>query len=183
MRLWYSLALVVACVAAATAGATAGQQQSAAPPSPTSCRVEGRVTSGRDPLPGVSIVVHAGDVLKAATSTDLDGRYTILFAPNASYKLTADLTAFAPIDRTITLGAPPCDTTADFQLSLRSRRESVNPPAAPAENASAAPASQNAERAPAANGGESGGRGRGGAARGGRGGATAGGARQGFQTL
>ena len=61
-----------------------------------SCRVEGHVTSGRDPLPGVSVVVHAGDALKAATSTDVDGSFAIsLSRPNASYRLTAELTAFA----------------------------------------------------------------------------------------
>ena len=168
-RLWYGLALVAACIAAASAGASAGQQTAAPATPPPACRVGGRVTSGRDPLPGVSIVVHAGDALKAATSTDLDGRYVILFAPNASYKLTADLTAFAPIDRTITLGPPPCDTTADFQLALRSRRET---PGSPAQAVAGATPPERPS-----NGGESTGRGRGGAGRGGNGG------RQGFQTL
>jgi len=175
-RLWYALVLVAACVAAASAGVSAGQQPAAAPATTSTCRVDGRVTSGRDSLPGVSVVVHAGDALKAATSTDADGRYTILFAPNASYRLTADLTAFAPVDKTITLGAPPCDTTADFQLALRSRRESLNPPAQAAANDAAAPPSTEQRSAPAPTN-ESAGRGRGGAARGGAGG------RQGFQTL
>src|SRR5215471_12011212 len=175
-RLWYALVLVAACVAAASAGVSAGQQPAAAPATTSTCRVDGRITSGRDSLPGVSVVVHAGDALKAATSTDADGRYTILFAPNASYRLTADLTAFAPVDKTITLGAPPCDTTADFQLALRSRRESLNPPAQAAANDAAAPPSTEQRSAPAPTN-ESAGRGRGGAARGGAGG------RQGVQTL
>src|SRR5580765_5003110 len=168
-RIWCGLALVAACVAAASAGAAAGQQAAPATTSAT-CRVEGRVTSGRDPLPGVSIVVHADDALKAATSTDVDGRYVILFAPNGSYKLTADLTAFAAVDRTITLGPPPCDTTADFQLALRSRRDALNPPAQ-----AAAPATAPEQRP--SNSGELAGRGRGGFGRGNNGG------RQGFQTL
>src|SRR5262249_44391852 len=153
------------------AGVSAGQQQAPAQnPSGPTCRVEGRVTSGREPLPGVSIVVHAGDALKAATSTDVDGHYTILFSPNATYRVTAELTAFGSIDRTITLGPPPCDTKADIELALRSRREPLNPPPAVASNASA-PASQTAEATPStttpqdqrAAAGESGGRGRGGA--------------------
>ncbi len=119
-RLWYGLALVVASIAGASAAGPA-QQQSATPAAAATCRVEGRVTSGRDPLPGVAITVRAGDALKAATSTDVDGKYTILFAPNATYRLTADLTAFTSGDRTLTLGAPPCDTTADFQLALQAR--------------------------------------------------------------
>jgi hypothetical protein len=191
-RLWYGLALAVSCVAAASAGVSAGQQQPPAQsPSGPTCRVEGHVTSGRDPLPGVSIVVHTGDTLKAATSTDLDGRYTILFSPNATYRVTAELTAFAPVDRTITLGPAPCDTTADFQLALRSRRDSLNP--APAADAST-PAQPPPQTTPAANAppsdqraaagaGEATGRGRGGAARGVGGRGAAGGARQGFQTL
>src|SRR5438067_604274 len=120
-RLWCCLAFAAAGVVGASAGAPAGQQPAPASSAAPSCRVAGRVTSGRDPLPGVSIVVHVGDALKGATSTDIDGRYTILFSPNATYRLTADLTAFAAVDRTLTLGAAPCDTTADFQLALKSR--------------------------------------------------------------
>jgi len=130
-RLWCGLAMAAAGVVGASAGSpAAGPQQPASPtaaPAPQACRVQGRVTSGADPLPGASIVVHAGDTLKVATSTDVDGRYTITFSPNSSYRLTVDLTAFASIDRTITLGAPPCDTTSDFQLALRSRREPLAP--------------------------------------------------------
>lgn len=193
-RLWYGLALVAACVAAASAGPSA-RQQSAAPlaaPSGSTCRVEGRVTSGRDPLPGVSIVVHAGESLKAATSTDVDGRYTMVFSPNAAYRITADLTAFAALDRTLTLGAPPCNTTADFQLALRSRREPLNPPeqsarattppanAGPQAAAAQTPEQRASAASPPGPAGDFGGRGRGGAGRGGRPGQ---GGRQGFQTL
>ena len=117
-RLWYGLALVVASIAGASA---AGPAQQPAVPQTSSCRVEGRVTSGRDPLPGVSITVRAGDALKAATSTDLDGKYTILFAPNATYRITSDLTGFTAVDRALTLGPPPCDTSADFQLAVQRR--------------------------------------------------------------
>jgi len=114
----------------------------------------------------VSILVHTGDTLKAATSTDVDGRYTMLFAPNGTYKLTAELTAFTPVERTMTLGATPCDATADFQLALRARRETGQP------------------QQPASVPGEVAARGRGAA---GRGGATAGrgaaGRAGGFQAL
>ena len=62
-----------------------------------------------------------------------------------------------------------CDTTADFQLALRSRRET---PGSPAQAVAGATPPERPS-----NGGESTGRGRGGAGRGGNGG------RQGFQTL
>jgi trimeric autotransporter adhesin len=128
-RLWCGLAFAAAGVVGASAGAPA-QQAGAPPQSPPGqfCRVEGHVTSGRDALPGVSVVVHdggEGNVLKAATSTDIDGKFTVLFAPNATYRLTAELTAFGSAERTLTLGAPPCDTAADFQLALRPRREAL----------------------------------------------------------
>jgi hypothetical protein len=93
--------------------------------------VTGRVTSGREPLPGASVVVHAGDALKAATSTNVDGTFSILVAPNISYRVAAELTAFTTSEKTIALGDPPCDTAADFQLALVPRR----PPSAPVATA------------------------------------------------
>jgi hypothetical protein len=59
-------------------------QQSLRPSAVGGCRITGRVTSGDQPLPGVSILIRADDGVKAATSTDLDGRYTIAFAPNGA---------------------------------------------------------------------------------------------------
>src|SRR5262245_40891124 len=82
------------------------------------CRLDGRVVSAGAPLPGVSLVVRVGDVVKAATSSDLDGRYVILFAPGATYRMSVELTGFALVEREFTFGAPPCDQTVDFQLSL-----------------------------------------------------------------
>ena len=140
--LWYALAVAIAGVVGASAG---GAQTPAPTPQPTgdaTCRVEGRVTSGSDGLPGASVVVHVGGVLKAATSTDIEGRYTIIFSPGATYHLTAELTAFAPVERDLTLGAAPCDTRADFQLALKSRREPIAPPPTAAANAGAATTDQ-----------------------------------------
>ena len=94
-------------------------------PSAARCRVEGHVTSGNLPLPGASVVVQVGDAVKAATSTDADGKFTIAFSPNATYHLAAELTAFTRAERDVTLGAPPCDTTVDFALSLRPRGEAA----------------------------------------------------------
>ncbi len=99
------------------------------------CRVEGHVKSGDVPLPGASVVVQVGDAIKAATSTDSDGKFTIVFSPNATYHITAELTAFARAEHDLTLAAPPCDTTVDFALSLRPRREAIAQPQAPAPGA------------------------------------------------
>jgi hypothetical protein len=86
------------------------------------CRVEGHVRSGNLPLPGASVIVQVGDAVKAATSTDTDGKFTITFSPNATYHIAAELTAFTRADRDLTLAAPPCDTTLDFVLSGRDAR-------------------------------------------------------------
>ena len=159
------------------------------------CRVEGHVKSGNVPLPGASVVVQVGDTVKAATSTDADGKFTIAFSPNATYRIVAELTAFARAEHDLTLGAPPCDTTVDFALSLRSRREAANQPQAPAPGAArgntatqpsqpgqvAAPPPQPGD-VPASNTPAAGQRARGGRGRGGAG-APAAGAGQRFQTL
>ena len=141
------LGIFAGCAAwAALAGALSGAetpQDSARQPPPADlrCRVDGRVTSGNTPLPGVSIVVQAGDVLKAATSTDGDGKYRLVFAANASYHITADLTAFTRLERDLTLSSPPCDTTLDLQLSLRPRHETLAavPPESPRAASEQAP--------------------------------------------
>ena len=70
-------------------------------------------------------------MLKAATSTDVEGKYAIFFSPNASYHVSADLTAFTRVERDITLGPPPCDLTLDFELALKSRREPEVPATSP----------------------------------------------------
>ena len=100
-------------------------EQSAPPSSATQaaprCRIDGRITSGSVPLPGVSVVVHVAGAPRAATSTDLDGKYTIFFAPNATYRVIVDLTGFTSSQRDVTVGESPCDQTVDFRLALQPR--------------------------------------------------------------
>jgi hypothetical protein len=103
--------------------------QVAAPGTAVRCRVTGRAVSAGVPLPGVSIVIRGDGAVKAATSTDLDGTYTILFAPDAAYDVSADLPGFSPITREVTFGAAPCDRTLDLQLTLKSRDEAAAPSA------------------------------------------------------
>ena len=84
------------------------------------CRVSGRAVSGATPLPGVSVLVRSGDALKTATSTDPNGTYRLTL-PAGTYEVAAELTGFARIARPVTIGAPPCDQTVDFQLALAPR--------------------------------------------------------------
>src|SRR2546430_16182404 len=78
------------------------------------CRVDGRVTSGGVPLPGVSIGIRSGDDTPALTSSDVDGRYATAFSPDQTYRLVLDLTGFPRGEREVTGGAPPCDDSARF---------------------------------------------------------------------
>jgi len=82
------------------------------------CRVDGRVTSGGVPLPGVSIGIRSGDDTRALTSSDVDGRYAIAFSPDQTYRLVLDFTGFTRVERAVTVGAPPCNESVDFQLAL-----------------------------------------------------------------
>ena len=107
---------------------------------PAGCRVSGRVLGGTAPLPGAAVVVSAGGKVKAATSSGPDGTFTILFGPNATYHVSVELTAFAAVERDVTMGAPPCDSTLEFQLALRPRTEALPAPAT-RTTAASAPAS------------------------------------------
>src|SRR5437899_9367018 len=162
------------------AGAQERQQTVSSAPAPTAsrCRISGRITSANAPLPGVSVVVHVGDSVRAATSTAVDGTYTILFTPNAAYHLSADFSGFVGAARDLVLAAPPCDETIDFQLALAPRTASMTH-AAPAESTDVSAATP-----PPAAGADSAGQGRGAAARsaGGRG-AQSSGRGQRFQPL
>jgi len=145
-------------------GAAAAAQTPQPMQSVTTCRVTGRAVSGAIPLPGVSIVVHVGGTVKASTSTDVDGTYAIRFTPNATYQLSATLTGFGSVDRDVALGAPPCDQTVDFPLTLQPRgaRASGTAAVTPAATAAAAPlpSTQTAQgRSAAPNAARGGGRG------------------------
>jgi len=116
-------------ISVAALGVAAGAQ-APQPPAPR-CRVAGRVTSGGVPIPGAAIVVHSGDAVQLATSTDLDGGYSIQVAPDSSYRLSIDATGFAETVRDLTLADPPCDRTVDIQIALASRHAAAQTPSAP----------------------------------------------------
>ncbi|MGH9309868.1 MAG: carboxypeptidase-like regulatory domain-containing protein, partial [Vicinamibacterales bacterium] len=85
------------------------------------CRIQGRITGEALPLPGVAIVLHAGEAVVAATSTDVDGTYRVPAAPGA-YRLSIELTGFTPVRREISVDAGACAQTLDVQLTLLARR-------------------------------------------------------------
>ncbi len=149
-----SLALAAELPVVATGRAAIAARAIQNPPSaPAGCRVTGRVEAGSQPLPGAAVVVSIGETVKAATSSGPDGTFTILFGPNATYRVSVELTAFAAATRELVLGPVPCDTALEFQLSLRPRTE-LEPAAAPstASSAPGAAASADAGSAPPAPG-------------------------------
>ncbi len=107
--------------------ATPGAQ---APPPSEFCRVEGRITSGATPLPGVAVGVRTDDASRIVTSTELDGRFVMNVRPGATYRLFTNFTGFAEVERTVTVGTAPCGTTVDFQLTLARADRTAAPNAA-----------------------------------------------------
>jgi hypothetical protein len=92
--------------------------------SPDRCRIDGRITSGGTPLPGVSIVVSAANTPitpSATTSTGIDGRYSLLLAAGARYRLSTAFTGFVSVERDLTPAAGSCDQTVDVELTLEPR--------------------------------------------------------------
>ena len=95
------------------------------------------------PLPGVAIVVRAGDAVKAATSTDTDGTYRLNVPPGA-YDVTAELMGFDTTARTLNVPqeavAQSCVQSIDFPMALAPRTpRAASAPAAPVPGAGAAP--------------------------------------------
>ena len=132
--------LVAGCIAAAVVGVVARAQDS---PSSARCRVAGRVTSGGVPIPGATLVVRVADAVQLATSTDVEGTYSIQFAARAAYRLSVDATGFVGTIRDLTLADGPCDQTIDFQIALAPRRAPADIPAsqpAPLPGANQSPA-------------------------------------------
>jgi hypothetical protein len=109
--------------------------------SPQRCRIDGRVTSSNIPLPGVSILVRTSDALAGATSTDVDGRYSVSMPSGAQSRLSATLTGFVGAERDLPLASAACDQTIDFELALEPRTATPG-----ATRPSAVPATQTAPR-------------------------------------
>ena len=89
-------------------------------PGVATCRVTGRVINGTTPLPGVSLVALAPDVVAAATSSEIDGTYQLAVAPG-TYRLKAELTGFTAVEQSVTVAGEPCAQNVNVQLALAPR--------------------------------------------------------------
>src|SRR5690349_1664067 len=126
---------IAATLAFAAAQFPAAEQDAPRPARPAAprrlCTASGVITSGGVALPGATITVKSGDKVVAVTSSDLDGSFAVPLDPGV-YSFHADLTAFAPVDRQLTIAQPPCDVVTDMSLTLGSRVPGAAPRPAPA---------------------------------------------------
>jgi hypothetical protein len=110
--------------------------QAPSPPVGPVCTVGGQVASGGTSLPGVSLRATRDGMVAAATSTDVNGAYSLRLAPG-SYQVSAELAAFARFEQALTVSGESCPPALDVALQLVSRAPSAEtasaaaPPAAP----------------------------------------------------
>jgi Carboxypeptidase regulatory-like domain len=86
-----------------------------------SCRIDGRVTSRGEAIPGATIVLRVDDSVAAVTSTGADGSFSVSAPAAPVYRMTINLTGFLSSERTVTVGQGPCPITADALLEVRRR--------------------------------------------------------------
>ena len=91
-------------------------------------------------LPGATIVVRQGTRFVLATATDAEGKFSILFTPGQTFKVSGEFTGFATVEHDPNLGALPCDATLDFLLTLVPRDQPLPKPESLTTTPTAAPA-------------------------------------------
>jgi hypothetical protein len=112
---------------------------------PQACTVAGTITSAGVPLPGVALTLTTADGQAVdVTSSSPDGTYLLRLPSGGTFTLTGELTAFAPIKRSLSIDAASCPQRLDLTMTLASRAPA---PAAPAAGGTAAgPSSPAASR-------------------------------------
>ena len=99
---------------------------------PARCSIAGLVSSGNIPLPGVTVTAKTtpGSAPSTepgsgpSTATDVNGTYELSVPSPGAYTVQAELTAFAPIAREVTLSAAACSARLDLAMTLASRSRS-----------------------------------------------------------
>ena len=106
--------------------------------------MSGIVASARTPLPGVVVSILDGEQRAIdVTASAVDGSYALRVPGAGRYVLKADLSAFAPSSREVTIDAAHCRPRVDLAMTLASR-------AAPPEPARGGDAGGSPAAAPAA---------------------------------
>ena len=164
-RIWavYRRLLPIATLALAWLPVPSAQQ-----PTASACSIGGSVSASSVPLPGVVLTLKAADGRTVdASSTLPDGSYALKPPGPGAYRLSAELLAFAPVARDVTLDESSCRQRIDLAMTLASRvKVDAAPALAPAP--AATPPSGSAGDTPRRQGGRAGaGAGAAGAGRGG----------------
>src|SRR6516225_1875274 len=88
---------------------------------PTGCTIAGLITSNRIPLPGVVVSLVSDGGIVDVSSSGTDGAYVLRVPMAGSFALKAELTAFAPVTRDITVDPNSCAQRVDVSMMLASR--------------------------------------------------------------
>src|SRR5581483_3391588 len=98
------------------------------------CAIGGAVTSNGIALPGVVVSLTSGGQVVDVTSTGVDGAYSLRVPASGAYTVKAELTAFAPLVRDVTIDPTSCAQRVDLVMALASRVNAApNAPLAPAQ--------------------------------------------------
>lgn len=99
-------------------------QSAAAPVTSSGGVIHGVVKSGNTFLPGVSVTAQntlTGQ--KVATSTNVDGSYTLAVPTNGRYVVRAEFAAFAPLTHEVVINPENRNAQADMEMILLSRAQ------------------------------------------------------------
>ncbi|MGZ4786902.1 MAG: outer membrane beta-barrel protein [Terriglobales bacterium] len=123
---WFRRMLLMAALGGVSLAQTAqAPQPTAAAPSavaPAQCEISGKVSTGNVPLPGVTITAsNSLTGKKSATSTGLDGRYTLSVGPKGRFVVRAEFAAFATATSEIVMNAENCHASVNLPMTLLSR--------------------------------------------------------------
>ena len=97
------------------------------------CGAESRVIYRRLSVV-LSLTNESGPTLNV-TSSAADGSFLIKAPAAGTYQLKAELMAFAPVTRRITIDGPSCQQRVALEMALASRTRADAQPAAPAARA------------------------------------------------
>lgn len=125
--------LLASCAFAQTTQPTTPAAQAA--PAAQGGSISGSVTSGKVPLPGVTVT--AQNTLtgkKVIASTDLDGTFKLEIPRNGKYVVRTELAAFAPLTQEVLINAEKNKHELKLEMQLQSR---VDQQAAQSNNAMA----------------------------------------------
>jgi len=95
------------------------------------CHLRGRIGASGVALPGVALVVSGSNGVPEATSTALDGSYSLVLGSPGLFVVKASLAGFRDETREVTLTEDACQATLDFDLVLASRALASATPAPP----------------------------------------------------